>query len=200
MHNEKPDPLFLKEEPNLSLFSSDNKQFYLYFVIPLLLGIVLADGLGIDISRTAAQHIGLLRFIQSAGIDIRTKSMIFILYLVFAPCYWHYFFRRRKSNSPPSYRLKTASATDSVIMIVLLLVMGLAAYVVIIIGPHGDALITPSRPIRLLLACSQWNISFGIYVGVIVLALAMTLYTPFVIINELLLRLKNRASHIDRSK
>lgn len=189
-----------RADSRASLFSSDSKQIYVYFVIPLLLGILLGDWLDIDISRIAAQHIGLLRFIQSAGIDIRTNSMIFILYLVFAPCYWQYYLKRRKSNPPHPDQLKAKTATDLVILIILSLIMFLAAYVVIIMDYHEDALITPSRQIRLLLACSRWNISFAIYVGIIVWAGMGCIYASFLCINELLLRLKNCVSHIGQSK
>jgi hypothetical protein len=194
MHIEKCG--FARPDPRASLFSADNKQFYVYFVMPLLLGIVLGDWLGIDISRMAAQHIGLLRFIQSAGIDIRTKSMILIIYLVFAPCYCYSLFKHRKSPYP----LKAKTVTDLVSLIIVALIMGLGTYGITIIGLHENALVTPSRPIRLLLACSRWNLSFAIYVGFLVWFLFMTIFFQFILINELLQRLKNRINHIGRSK
>jgi hypothetical protein len=186
---------YFKEESKFSLSSHENKHFYFYFFMPLVLGIFLGDGLGIDISQTTAKYIGLLRFIQSAGIDIRTKSMIFMLYLVFATCYWHSLFKHRKSPDP----LKAKTVTDLVKMIALLLVGFLLAYAVIIIGFHQDALITPSRQIQFLLVCSRWDIAFAIYAGGLVWTMVLTLYFPLVITYELLVRLKNRISNVGRS-
>ena len=191
MQNERPDHYSSPSHP-------ENKMLFYYLVTPLLLGILLGDGLDIDMSSTAAQYVGLLRFIQTAGIDIRTKSMIFILYLAFAPCYWHYFFKRRKSNPPSPDPVKIASASRLLVLIVGVLLMFLAAYALIFIGPHEDALITPDHQIRLLLACSKWNISFALFMGGIVWAGMASIYTTFLFINELLLRLKNRITNSTR--
>jgi len=184
---------YIEEKSKSALFSQDNKQLYLYFIMPLLLGILLGDGLGIDISEITAKHIGLLRFIKSAGIDIRTKSLIFVLYLVFAPCHWYYFFKRRKSTPFFTYRLKTTSVSHVLKLLLGAFLMGLAAYALIIIGPDEDKLIKPSRQIRLLLASSKWDVSFAIYIGLILWASTlMILFMPVMLINDLVLRLKHR--------
>jgi hypothetical protein len=81
--------------------------------MPILLGILLVDGLGIDISQMAAKQIGLLRFIKSAGIDISTNSMIIMLQLVFALFYWHSIVKHRKS--PDSLSITTKTVTNIVI-------------------------------------------------------------------------------------
>jgi hypothetical protein len=175
---------FIKEKSKLPQISPNNKQFYLYFAMPILLGILLVDGLGMDISQMAAKQIGLLRFIQSAGIDISTKSMIIMLQLIFALFYWHSIVKHRKS--PDSHSITTKTVTNIVILIVLLLVMFLVAYTVIIIGFHEDSLASPSLPIRFLLICSQWDISFAIYAGLLVLFMVFTLYFPFILIYGLL--------------
>jgi len=183
---------FIKEKSKLSPSSPENMQFYLYLAMPLLLGILLGDGLGIDISQSAARYIGLLRFIQSAGIDIRTKSIIIVFYIIFAPCYWYYFFKYGKQAN----NLKSKTVTDILILIVLSLIMFLLAYVVIIIGLHEGVLNTPSRSIRFLLACSRWNISFAIYTGIIVWVGIACICGPLLGINELLLRLKNQSNYM----
>jgi hypothetical protein len=186
----------IKEESKLPLFQSENKLLIFYFLIPLLLGKLLGDGVGIDISQTATKYIGLLSFIQKAGIDIRSKSMIFVLYLVFAPCYWHCFFKLRKSIPPPANQLKTASVSRILALIVAVLFMGLGFSGLIFYGLHESHLITPDRRIRSLLFLSQGDISFSILSGAIVWVWAVALYAPFVFTKELLQRLKNRNSQI----
>ncbi|MGZ4969203.1 MAG: hypothetical protein ACXV8O_16610 [Methylobacter sp.] len=179
---------------------SSNKPIFFYLVIPLLFGILLGDWIGIDISTTAAQYIGLLRFIRNAGIDIHTKSMIFVLYLIFSPYAFYYFLNCRKAIVLHSDPLKVASTSRLLILIVGSLLMILVFYALIFIGPHESYIAQPDRKIRSLIALSQWDISFAVFFGSMFFAGMAFVYAPFMLINELLLRLKKRMSHIGRSK
>ncbi|WP_333878545.1 hypothetical protein [Methylobacter sp.] len=179
---------------------SSNKPIFFYLVIPLLFGILLGDWLGIDISTPAAQHIGLLRFIQKAGIDIHTKSMIFVLYLIFSPYALYYFFNCRKTIVLNSDPLKVASTSRLLILTLGTLLMILVFYALVFIGPHESYIAKPDRKIRSLIALSQWDISFAVFVGGMIFAGMASLYAPFMFINELLLRLKKRMSRIGLSK
>lgn len=178
------------------MFSFENKLFCFYFAIPLLVGILLGDYLGFDLSDAATRHIGLLRFIQSAGIDIHTKSVIFALYIVCAPCFWFFWFRHRQLNPPQPDPLKALSNSRLLILIVGALLMGLVFFVVIFIGLHTDALITPDRQTRSLLAWSRWDVSFAFYAGGIIWAGVFCIFAVFGFINELMLRLKNRINKL----
>jgi hypothetical protein len=186
----------IKEKLNLSMFSYENNLFYLYFIIPFLLGVLLGDYLGLDLSSIASRHIGLLRFIQSAGVDIRTKSIILTLYLIFAPCFWFLMYKYRKSNPLQPNPLKTASIKRLLAMIAGMLLMSLMAYAIIFISPQKDALISPNRHIRFLLAWSRSDVSFAIFSGGIVWGgILAALYAPLLFINELILRVKNKISN-----
>lgn len=177
-----------------------NKPLFFYLVVPLLFGILLGDWLGIDISSAAAQHIGLLMFLHNAGIDIHTKSMIFVLYLMSSPYALYYFFNCRKTIVLNSDPLKVASTSRLLILTVGTLLMILVFYALIFIGPHESYIAKPDRKIRSLIVLSQWDISFAVFVGGMLFAGMASLYAPFMFINELLLRLKKRMSRIGRSQ
>jgi len=190
---------YIEEKSKSALFSQDNKQLYLYFIMPLLLGILLGDGLGIDISEITAKYIGILRFIKNAGIDIRTKSLIFILYLPFSLYYSYYIFNKIKLNPPPTYQVKTASFNRIFKILIGSLFLSFGTYLLIIMGPDESALVKPSRYIRLILTCAKWDISFAVFSGSVVWGGGIFVYASFILSSELSIRLKNRPRSIKKN-
>jgi hypothetical protein len=75
-------------------------KLFIYIVcIPWLIGVLLANYLGVDISHVSAQYIGILYGLQKAGVNIQAKSIIFMEYLIILPVTSWYFYTFPKINT-----------------------------------------------------------------------------------------------------
>ena len=157
-----------------------------YFVAPWVLGVLLADGFGVDISGFASRHIGLLRFIYSAGIDIRANSIILLLYFPAALIYLYYSFK----HVWLPLLLEKQTAIRLVVSIVVLSAFSVVAYLIFFKGFPSSALDSSSRSTRALLSASRRSFSFSAYVGLLILGWGIFASTSILSIKELLRRLK----------
>ncbi|OAI12770.1 MULTISPECIES: hypothetical protein [Methylomonas] len=177
-----------RETQGFSLFSFENKLLYFYFVTPFIVAILLSDYAEIDISNIISKHIGLIRFIQVAGINVANKAMMFVTYCVFAifycACLHSY---RNKNNYKPPFGEK--STPDLFSIIFLSLVSVFVMYLVTIVGFDESSLINPSRPIKLLLVFAKFDMSFAIYLGCLIYAGVTMLYLALIGIIEFFHRL-----------
>lgn len=161
-----------------------------YIVTPIVIGTILSDFIGIDISNVAREHIGLLRFLQDSGKDIQTKSMIFLMDLLLIPVAYIYMseYRRRKP-----YAQKTLDETNTSKL--LLLIFGalsilLAGLYMFMIGPNQSAPTSSSPGVRVILGSSHWDISFGIFSGFMLAGLVGMLLGAFIGTKEIIHRFK----------
>ena len=164
----------------------ESRLLILYFGAPLVLGILLVDGLGVDISGFASRHIGLLRFIHSAGIDIRRNSMILLLYFPSALIYICY---SCKYVWPPVL-VEGQTAIHLAFSIVVFLSLSVVSYLIFFKGFPLSELDSPSFKIRALLDVSRRSFSFAAYVGLLVLGWGLFVLLSILCVKEFLRRLK----------
>ncbi len=167
-----------------------NRILGFYFVMPILIGIILSDIVGIDVSSVTQERIGLFRFLEDAGRNIQTKSMMFWVYLVFTPFAWLYFTEhRRRTPTYAQYCLDKTSTSKMVFVVVASLVFFIIGIFLFVIGLHHSAMINPSRATQALLSCSYWDISFGIFLGVLLMGMVSGLFGVFIGTKELVRRM-----------
>lgn len=164
----------------------------IYFVIPFIVGIVLSDLFSIDISDITKNIFGYLRFLERAGFDIRTKSTIFVLYIVFSPLAWFYLAEHRKRTiSHAQKKLDKASTKKLVLAIFGAIIMLLLCIYMLIIGADKFSPTSSLRGIKVTLYSARSNMSFGIFCGVQILSYICMLFGIGVCFREIYIRIKN---------
>ncbi len=167
-----------------------NRILGFYFVMPILIGIILSDIVGIDVSSVTQERIGLFRFLEDAGRNIQTKSMMFWVYLVFTPFAWLYFTEhRRRTPTYAQYCLDKTSTSKLTFVVIASIFVLIAGILLFVIGLQPSAITNPSRGTQVILGSSHWDISFGLFIGAVLVGLVSGLFGVFIGTKEIFNRI-----------
>lgn len=162
-----------------------NKILAFYFVSPFVLGMLLGNILGLDVSEFMKEYFGVFRFLEAAGKDIQTKSMILLIALIFSPLVWVYL-----NRLPLDYN---DVSTKKIFFLFILggAIMPAIFFFVAFIGePSIHVLNEPIRAEKLFFMSISRDIPFGIFCPTIVMACIIFLFRLFTGIPALILRFK----------
>ncbi len=163
-----------------------------YFLIPIVIGMLLSDVFGLDISDFIKRYFGLFRAVEGIGKDIQTKSMIFFIAMILSPLVWLFLIRGQSENPE---RTKKAMQRTSTRKLFFLVVVGapigfLVMLAVLIHETHlPDATSPLLRPDRIIVGMANFDVLFGLFSAGMLFAAIVALASMFSCTKELYLRL-----------
>lgn len=172
------------------IYFSQTNAIFSYFTLPFVAGFFLAEILGLQMPIYITNNIGLLSFLKLCNVNINTNAFILIIYMLCAIIYCYYMNQSLKANNK-FQKLLHDTTKEKLLKTFLMLFFFDLVFVIIFIGPHNDALITPSRLIKLIVYCSNSKFMFSIFIGFLVYIGSMSLFAQSIFVREIFKRLKN---------
>lgn len=150
----------------LTKFENANGIFIAYVILPFMAG--QAISYFIDLSDYIKEYIGILSFFQKAGVDIRSKSIIIALYVIFLP-YWIVRFHGSFVNRGvyPN-NVKNLRVSKLLYIVFASALMFVFFCFIVFVGFPDSALIHPSSALKKLISASYFDVTFSIFFSFVV--------------------------------
>lgn len=166
-----------------------NKIIAFYFAIPIILGMLLSNILGLDASGFMKEYIGILRFLEATGEEIRTKSMILLVAFIFSPLAWLYLNQLQKSNKAKKARNDMSAKSIFFSLIIGGSIIGIMIfYLFFIHEPSIQSIEYPNRGMRLFTIIITSNILFSLFCSAIIMAFILAVLAVPLGIKELIVK------------
>ena len=147
-----------------------------YFSLPTIIGLFFGNIVGLDISDLVNHYVGILQFLEQAGIAIQIKSIILLAAIICSPlilAYIHYHLR----NHPHETIARNAVHTEKILFILAIVGAIMVAGVFYILSISNTA-----TGKQFLLTAIGKDIPFGLFTSFAALALIVL---PFSLIAKL---------------